>query len=173
MEPETPSRRSSRTYSTCSWAKSRPVSTSERLVVLETNVDDASGETLAHAIERLLERGALDAWITPILMKKGRPAQVVSVLTHPARADALGTVLLRETGSIGYRRQWVERSAQPRRLEKVDVDGVEVRVKVTPHTVKAEHSDVVAAAAALDRPVREIAARAEAAWRARARPDLR
>ena len=149
------------------------VGTTERLVVLETNVDDATGETLAHAVERLLDQGALDAWIAPILMKKGRPAHIVSVLTRPPLADALGSVLLRETGSIGFRRQTVERTAQPRRHETVDVDGHEIGVKVTPHTVKAEHEDVVAAAAALDRPVREVAARAEAAWQAHRPQDLR
>lgn len=140
--------------------------TAEHLVVLETNVDDASGETLAHSVGRLLDSGALDAWITPILMKKGRPAHVVSALVPPSRAESLGAVLLRETGSLGYRRFGVDRLAQPRRLETVDVEGQPIRVKITPHTVKAEHDDVTTAAAVLDRPAREIAAQAEAAWRA-------
>lgn len=144
----------------------------ERLVVLEANVDDASGETLAHAVERLLDSGALDAWITPILMKKGRPAHIVSVLTPPARAISLGSVLLRETGSIGYRHHLVDRSSQPRRTESVDVGGQQIRLKITPHTAKAEHDDVVRAAEALDRPAREVAAEAESTWRAGNAGDL-
>lgn len=145
----------------------------EPLVVLETNVDDASGETLAHAVERLLSSGALDAWITPILMKKGRPAHVVSVLAPPARVESLGHVLLRETGSIGYRRSSVERIAQPRRLETVELDGHEIAIKVTPHTAKAEHADVTRVAAVLDRPAREVAARAEALWQAQSGQTVR
>ena len=145
---------------------------SERLVVLETNVDDATGETLAHAVERLLESGALDAWITPILMKKGRPAHIVSVLAAPARVPSLGAVLLRETGSIGFRHHVVDRSSQPRRTESVTVHGQSIRVKITSHTAKAEHDDVVRAAAALGRPAREVAAEAESAWRASSADDL-
>ncbi len=145
----------------------------EPLVVLETNVDDATGETLAHAVEKLMGQGALDAWITPILMKKGRPAHVVSVLVAPARADALGHLLLRETGSLGYRRSEVDRMRQPRRLETVELDGHEIAIKVTPHTAKAEHADVARAAASLDRPVREVAARAEALWQAQSGQAIR
>jgi len=137
----------------------------EHLVVVETNVDDATGETLAHAVERLLDCGALDAWITPVLMKKGRPAHVVSVLSPPTRVESLASVLLGETGSIGYRVHSVDRSSQPRRTESVEIDGHRIRLKITPHTAKAEHDDVASAATALNRPAREIAARAEAIWR--------
>ena len=53
-------------------------------MLLEVNVDDATGETLAHAVAALLDAGAHDAWITPIVMKKGRPAHTVSALADPA-----------------------------------------------------------------------------------------
>lgn len=131
------------------------------LVVLETNIDDASGETLAHAVEVLIGEGALDAWITPIVMKKGRPAHLVSVLTDSALAARLGEVLATETGSLGVRSHTVERSAVTRSETSVDVDGFPVRVKVSPGRVKAEHDDVARAARALGRPLREVAASAE------------
>jgi uncharacterized protein (TIGR00299 family) protein len=137
----------------------------EMLTLLETNVDDATGEILGHTLEQLMTAGALDAWITPILMKKGRPAHTVSVLAVPDHAATLSSILLAETGSIGVRRTHLERDAAERRIEMVVVDGHEVRVKVTAHRCKAEHDDAVVAAAALDMPVREVAARAEQLWR--------
>ena len=142
----------------------RSVSGSEQLVLLETNVDDTTGEILGHTIDQLLAAGALDAWVTPIVMKKSRPAQMVSVLAHPNDAATLSSILLAETGSIGCRRQLVERDATDRRVETVEIDGHAIRVKVTAHRCKAEHDDVVTAAAALDVPARELAARAEARW---------
>src|SRR5579883_937720 len=73
------------------------------VVVLETNVDDATGEELAHAVASLMDAGALDAWITPVVMKKGRPGSVVHVLTELARAGHLREVLRVTTGSLGVR----------------------------------------------------------------------
>ena len=135
------------------------------LVVLEANLDDVTGETLAHAVASLLDAGALDAWITPVVMKKGRPGQVVSVLCDPSNTTALRTMLARETGSIGVRAQRVERWAATRRPAEVEVEGLPVRLKVSPGRVKAEHDDAARVAAATGLPVREVAARAEQAWR--------
>src|ERR671920_1045831 len=73
------------------------------LTVLEANVDDATGETLAVAVAALLDAGAADAWVTPIVMKKGRPAHTVSALCDPALATSLTGVLAGETGSLGVR----------------------------------------------------------------------
>ncbi len=140
---------------------------SEPLVVLETNVDDLSGEYLAHAVSRLLDEGALDAWITPIEMKKQRPAVIVSALVEPVDTGRLGQVLLAETGSLGHRSYGVERTARDRGFDTVVVDGHEIRIKVTEQTGKAEFADVVQAAAALDRPARLVAAEAESIWRVR------
>jgi uncharacterized protein (TIGR00299 family) protein len=133
----------------------------ETLVVLETNVDDVTGEVLAHAIARLLDAGALDAWATPIVMKKGRPAHTVSALVRPHDADAVAATLAAETGSLGVRRSTVERDAAERTTTTVDVDGHPVRVKRTASRVKAEFDDAAAAAAALGRPVRDVLADAE------------
>ena len=93
------------------------------VTLLEVNVDDATGETLAHAIAMLMEAGAHDAWITPILMKKGRPAHTVSALCDPSLARQVAATLTAETGSLGVRGQTFERWPSPRREDEVDVDG--------------------------------------------------
>jgi uncharacterized protein (DUF111 family) len=137
----------------------------ETLVVVETNVDDVTGEVLAHTIGRLLDAGALDAWATPIVMKKGRPAHTVSALVAPATADVVAATLAAETGSLGVRRSFVERQAAERDVVRVDVDGHAIRVKVAAGRAKAEFDDAAAAAAALGRPVRDVLRQAEAAAR--------
>ncbi len=93
------------------------------LVQLEANLDDVTGETLAHAVEALLEDGALDAWVTPVLMKKGRPGHVVSVLCDIALVGDLRSRLQLETGTLGVRAHAVERWAAPRELLEVEVAG--------------------------------------------------
>ncbi len=135
------------------------------VTLLEVNVDDATGETLAHAIAMLMEAGAHDAWITPILMKKGRPAHMVSALCDPSLARQVAATLTRETGSLGVRGQTFERWPSSRREDEVDVDGALIRVKVGPGRVKVEHDDAVRAARRLQLPVREVVSRAEETWR--------
>ncbi len=130
------------------------------MVLLETTVDDVSGEVLGYLLDRLLAAGAADAWITPVVMKKSRPGHTVHVLASPERTAACETVVLRETGSLGVRRHTVDRRALPRRFSSVDVDGHEVRIKHGPWGAKPEHDDVARAAAALDLPLREVARRA-------------
>ena len=137
------------------------------VTVLEVNVDDATGETLAHAVGVLLAAGAHDAWITPIVMKKGRPAHTVSVLADPALAPELAALLCAETGSLGVRGHTIERWPRGRVEAVVDVDGERVRVKIGAGRVKVEHDDAAAAAAALGRPLRDVVGAAEAAARAR------
>lgn len=131
------------------------------MLQLETNVDDVTGELLGHLIGRLLAEGAADAWVTPTVMKKGRPAHTVHVLVAPDRAVACEQVLLRETGSLGLRRLWVERLALPRRTITVELGGLPVRVKSGPSGHKPEHDDVAAVAAALELPLREVVRRVQ------------
>jgi pyridinium-3,5-bisthiocarboxylic acid mononucleotide nickel chelatase len=132
----------------------------ERMLLLETNVDDVTGEVLGHLVGRLLDAGAADAWLSPIVMKKGRPAHTVHVLVAPERAAGCERIVLAETGSLGLRRTSVDRAALPRRTTTVDVGGHPIRLKHGPWGVKPEHDDVAAAAAALDLPLREVARRA-------------
>jgi len=137
------------------------------VVLLEVNVDDATGETLAHAVAALLEAGAHDAWVTPIVMKKGRPAHTVSALADPAVADQVGRVLVGETGSLGVRGQELQRWPAARATGEVEVEGLPVRVKVSVGRIKVEHDDAARAARRAGLPLREVVARAEAAWRRR------
>ena len=130
------------------------------MVLLETNVDDVTGEVLGHLVGLLLDAGAADAWLSPIVMKKGRPAHTVHVLAAPERAGDCERIVLAETGSLGLRRTTVDRLALPRSTVTVDVDGHPVRVKHGPWGAKPEHDDVAAAAAALGLPLREVARRA-------------
>jgi uncharacterized protein (TIGR00299 family) protein len=138
------------------------------VVLLEANVDDVTGEALAYAVDALVAAGAHDAWVTPIVMKKGRPAHTVSVLADPAAAADLRAVLVRETGTMGVRGSTLERWPQSRSFDEVEVDGHTIRIKVTGIRAKAEHDDVARAARALGLPLREVTARAEAAWREQA-----
>jgi pyridinium-3,5-bisthiocarboxylic acid mononucleotide nickel chelatase len=134
--------------------------TVEPMLLLETNVDDVTGEVLGHLVGRLLDEGAADAWLSPIVMKKGRPAHTVHVLVTPERAAGCERIVLAETGSLGLRRTSVDRAALPRHTTTVDVEGHSIRLKHGPWGVKPEHDDVAAAAAALDLPLREVAHRA-------------
>jgi uncharacterized protein (TIGR00299 family) protein len=140
------------------------------VTLLEVNVDDATGEQLAHAVGEVLAAGAHDAWITPIVMKKGRPAYTVSALTDPAVAAAVAAVLSRETGSFGVRGQTMERWPQARMIEQVDVEGYPVRVKVGAGRMKVEHDDAVRVARRTGLSRHDVVVRAEQAWR-RERPD--
>ncbi|MEW2513645.1 nickel pincer cofactor biosynthesis protein LarC [Streptomyces sp. NPDC046870] len=132
----------------------------EDVVVLETNLDDVTGELLGHVITRALDAGALDAWTTPAVMKKGRPAQVLHVLTSPHQERRLRDLVLTETGALGIRRVGATRTTLPRAFETVEVDGHPIRVKHGPYAAKPEHDDVVAAAAALGLSLRVVAVRA-------------
>jgi pyridinium-3,5-bisthiocarboxylic acid mononucleotide nickel chelatase len=130
-------------------------------VQLEANVDDVTGEVLAHTIAALLAAGAHDAWATPIVMKKGRPAHTVHALADPGDVERVAAVLLAETGSLGVRAATVARWPQRRQEVVVDVDGHAVRVKVAAGRAKPEHDDAATAAAALGRPLRDVLRDAE------------
>jgi len=147
-------------------------SSGQPVVLLETNVDDATGETLAHAVAELLAAGAHDAWITPILMKKGRPAHTVSVLADPALAGSLAAVLRNETGSLGVRGSTIERWPEPRSFDEVEVHGLPVRVKIGAGRVKVEHDDAADAARRTGLPLREVVSLAEEAWRRRSSDEI-
>ncbi len=134
----------------------------EAVRLLEANVDDVTGEVLAHTISALLSAGAHDAWATPIVMKKGRPAHTVHALCDPALSARIVQVMVAETGTLGVRGTILERWPQARSERVVMVDGLEIRVKVTAGRVKVEHDDAVQVAAALGLPLREVLLRAEA-----------
>jgi pyridinium-3,5-bisthiocarboxylic acid mononucleotide nickel chelatase len=132
---------------------------------LEANVDDATGEQLAHAVTVLLEAGAYDAWLAPVVMKKGRPGTVVHVLCDPSMVGSVRAVLRHSTGSLGVRVTAGERWPAARSVDSVWIEGQLIRVKVSAGRVKAEHDDVALAARRTGMSLREMAYRAEAVWR--------
>jgi uncharacterized protein (TIGR00299 family) protein len=133
------------------------------VVVLEANVDDVTGEILGATLAALMGAGALDAWVTPVTGKKGRPAHVVSVLCEPASVGRLRHVLSDETGTLGIRAQSWQRWPAARQFAEVEVGGYPVRVKRGPRRIKAEHDDAARVAGLLRMPIREVARRAEEA----------
>ena len=141
--------------------------TGQPVLLLEANVDDATGETLAHALTVLLEAGAHDAWVAPIVMKKGRPAHTVSVLVDPTVAGDMARLLATETGTLGVRGTTLERWPSPRTFDEVEVHGEVVRVKIGTNRVKVEHDDAARAARRTGLPLREVVSLAEEAWRRR------
>jgi uncharacterized protein (DUF111 family) len=145
-----------------------PVDAAGDALLLETNVDDLDPRLWPAVLQRLLDVGASDAWLTPILMKKGRPAHTLSVLCTDAVGDAVQRVVFTETSTIGVRLQHAGKRALPRSECTVDVDGQAIRVKVavldgTVVNANPEYDDVVAAAEALGRPVKSVLAQAAAA----------
>ncbi len=135
-------------------------------LLLETNLDDATGEQLGYAIGALLKAGAFDAWVSPVTMKKGRPGSVLHVFTDSVRADSLRREIHRTTGTLGVRAATVERWPLARELDEVTVDGVTVRMKVAGDRAKPEFDDVAQVAASTGAPLHDVASRAEEAWRA-------
>lgn len=133
--------------------------------LLEANIDDITGEVLAHTIGRLMNAGAYDAWVTPIIMKKGRPAHTIHVLCDDSLTAELADLLVSETGSLGVRGSLMERWPHARHETTVEIDGHQIRVKVAAHRVKVEFDDAARAADALGVPVRDILRRAEEAAR--------
>jgi uncharacterized protein (DUF111 family) len=136
--------------------------------VLEANVDDLDPRLWPGVLSALLAAGASDAWLTPILMKKGRPAHTLSVLTSPERLADVRTVVYAESSTIGMRVHRVGKDALEREVVEVDVRGRTVRVKLArsgDEVVNAapEYDDVVAAAAALGAPVKAVLAESVAA----------
>jgi pyridinium-3,5-bisthiocarboxylic acid mononucleotide nickel chelatase len=137
---------------------------------IETNVDDLDPRVWPQVIAALLDAGASDAWLTPILMKKGRPAHTLSVLVAADRAAQVREAIFRHTSTIGLREVPLGKHALEREMTSVEVGGQPVAVKLARHegvvlNAMPEFDDVVRAAAALGRPVNDVLAEAVAASR--------
>nr|BFF22933.1 hypothetical protein GCM10025732_08980 [Glycomyces mayteni] len=136
-------------------------------VVIETNVDDLDPRLWPAALAALLEAGASDAWLTPILMKKGRPAHTVHVLCRAEAVAAVRSALVRHTTTIGMRSYEIDKYALERRYAHVDVDGQSIGVKIALEggevvNASVEYEDAAAAAAVLGRPLKVVVAQATA-----------
>jgi uncharacterized protein (TIGR00299 family) protein len=143
-------------------------SSGDEVALLACNLDDATGEILGYAMDRLLAAGALDVWFTPIQMKKNRPATQLSLLCHPGDANALASLVLRETPTLGVRRIILSRSVAARQVRQVDTPWgpVHVKVKILAGEVVAaspEYDDCARLAAQAGIPLGEVMAAAQAA----------
>lgn len=140
----------------------------ETLTLLETNIDDLDPRVWPSVLATLMDAGAADAWLTPVLMKKGRPAHTLSVLCPAPTAAELRDRMFVLTSTLGVRQSQVERYALARGWVDVQVGGGRVAVKVSHRDSEIVHAtpefdDVAALAAELERPVRELLASAVAA----------
>ncbi|MEX2289265.1 MAG: nickel pincer cofactor biosynthesis protein LarC [Mycobacteriales bacterium] len=140
----------------------------ETALVLETNVDDLDPRLWPGVLQALLAAGASDAWLTPVLMKKGRPAHTLSVLCDAHLAAAAREVVFRQTSTLGLRETPVAKTELERAQRTVEVEGRRIRVKLgLLHSevvnTMPEWEDVAAAAAALGRPVKQVLQEAHAA----------
>ncbi len=140
----------------------------ESVVVLECNIDDMTGEALGYALERLFEAGALDAWFTPIQMKKNRPAVKLSVLARPEDGERLGRLLLEETSTLGVRSLAWGRQVAGRQSLTVETPWGTARAKVKlldgrPAGVAPEYEDCARLAHAAGVPLARVYAAVVAA----------
>jgi uncharacterized protein (TIGR00299 family) protein len=140
----------------------------ELAVVLAADLDDATGEEMAAVADRLRDAGALDVTLLSTVMKKGRPGVRLEVLADPGTADALESMMLRESTTIGVRRYPVSRAVLPREIKPVEVRGHVVRVKVVTlpdgsTRAKPESDDVGRVSAATGMTAREVSDAARAA----------
>jgi pyridinium-3,5-bisthiocarboxylic acid mononucleotide nickel chelatase len=101
--------------------------------LIETNIDDMNPQTCGYIIEKLMQQGAQDAYLAPIMMKKGRPAVLLSVLTDRPRMDAVLNTLFRETTSIGVRIQEVGRKKLSREIKEVHTIYGKINIKISRH----------------------------------------
>jgi len=129
--------------------------------ILEANIDDMTGELAGHVISLLMQAGALDAWATPITMKKGRPGVVLSAIVAPGDSQRFSDLIIRETTTIGVRRTVADRVERPRRMIEVQTRFGTVPVKVAegpygPPQFKPEFDMCAKLAAQHQVPVREV-----------------
>jgi uncharacterized protein (TIGR00299 family) protein len=139
----------------------------DEAAVLETNLDDVTGEIVGRTVDRLLQEGAKDVSIIPMFTKKNRPGQILKVVADMADVERLSQVLMEETGTLGVRVFPCQRRILSRELTQVEVliDGVKqtVNVKVAKNSkgkiirIKPEYEDLKRIADQTGRPLREIA----------------
>lgn len=143
--------------------------TIQYVTLLETNVDDVSGEVIGHTRERLTAEGALDVYTIPIQMKKDRPGAILSVLCQPHQVAAMEQIMFAETQTLGIRRTQIQRSIQHREIVKADTPWGLVAGKVSWRTGSAkafapEFEDCAEIARKNGVPLRDVYRAAESAF---------
>ena len=149
---------------------------SDRIWALETNLDDVPGEIVGYATTQLLAAGALDAFVTPVIMKKNRPGVMVTVLCDEMKIPAMEEILFRETATLGVRRYAVSRHKLRRQAAEVQTPFGAVKGKLgwfegRPPVFSPEYDDCARVALSQNVPLREVYQAAHAAY-AQALPQL-
>ena len=143
-----------------------------RVLVLECEMDDMSPQLFGPLLDRLLAAGALDAFYTPVQMKKGRPGVLLTVVAEPLRRAAIEELLFAETTTLGVRRQEWERTVLDREVVAVETAYGTIAMKIARrdgrvYNAQPEFEDCLARARAVSRPVKEVWAAAVSAYHAR------
>jgi len=141
----------------------------DQVAVLEAQVDDSTGQMVAYACQRLLEAGALDAYVVPIIMKKGRPGQLLTVLCRPEETGKIEAVILSETTTFGVRLHYATRTKLSRQTTTVQTPFGPIRVKIGRRGGQAvqvwpEYEDCAAAARRAGVALRAVQQAALRAW---------
>ena len=144
----------------------------ETVTVLETALDDLSPQVIAYVAEQALAAGALDVMLTPVVMKKGRPGTLLTVLADPAKSDHLAQLILRETSTLGLRIRQDKRLCLERKHIPVPTEYGEIRMKigfsgVEERNAAPEFEDCKAAAQQHGVALKQVQAAAIAAYRGR------
>jgi uncharacterized protein (TIGR00299 family) protein len=147
----------------CRIVLGNPVASSVGMIQIDANVDDLDPRVWPSAVEAVMASGAVDAWVTPIVMKKGRPAHTFSALCSRSAAEAVRSTIFRETSTIGVREYAVDREVLDRVESRIDLDGHEIRVKTASRNGEivnrsVEWDDVVVAARRSGRPPNDVLA---------------
>ena len=138
-------------------------------IVIETNIDDMNPQVYDYVIEKLMQQGAQDVFLTPIIMKKGRPAILLSVLTDKSKANMTLDIIFRETTSIGVRIQEVGRKKLSREIRDVNTMYGKIRVKISERgedilTVTPEYDDCRKIAEEKNVPLKTVMEEAKAVF---------
>lgn len=145
----------------------------DEIVILETNLDDVSGEIIGHAVERLMSEGARDVTVAPVLMKKSRPGQILSVIASSGMVERMASIMFEETGTLGVRQIPVHRHIANREFSTIELkvgrQTHKVRVKVARATdgrilrAKPEYEDLKRLAHETGMSLRSLTSEAEKA----------
>ena len=143
---------------------------SETVTVLETALDDASPQVLAYVAEKALAEGALDVMLTPVIMKKGRPGTLITLLCNPDASQTFEQLLLRETGTLGVRLRQDRRACLQRSHAAVQTPYGEIRVKIgaengEERNIAPEFEDCRTAATTHNVPLKQVQQAAMTAFR--------
>lgn len=133
---------------------------SDHVTMMETNLDDESGETLGYVLDNLFDEGALDVYFTPIYMKKKRPATKLSVICKDSDMEKLARMILRDTSSLGIRIYETKRMILPRRLQMVETPYGKAIVKIATagdvEKISPEYEDCARIAREMDLPITQV-----------------